>query len=119
MIDGAFQFSPLKERCLAQYRNPFAFFVRHYRRGVGGAWRLGLEHGKFCLGCSWALMLVMFGLGVGNVFWMAGLAGVMLLEKATLRGRLLVPLVGAVLSAWGAVVLVHPIWLPTVLLGAA
>jgi predicted metal-binding membrane protein len=119
LMGGAFQFTPLKERCLAQCRSPLAFFVRHYRRGVEGAWMLGVQHGKFCLGCCWALMLVMFGLGVGNVIWMAGLAGVMLLEKTALRGRQLVPVVGVVLMGWGALVLVHPAWLPTVLNGAA
>jgi predicted metal-binding membrane protein len=50
-LAGAFQFSPLKERCLKQCRSPFSFFVRHYRKGAGRAWRLGLRHGVFCLGC--------------------------------------------------------------------
>ena len=55
------------------------FFVRFYQRGVGPAWRLGLRHGQFCLGCCWALMLVMFGIGVGSVVWMAVLAGVIVI----------------------------------------
>jgi predicted metal-binding membrane protein len=55
--------------------------VRHYRRGMRGAWSLGVNHGKFCLGCCRALMLLMFGLGVGHLLWMAGLAGIMLLER--------------------------------------
>src|ERR1700686_71996 len=56
-----------KERCLKQCRSPLSFFVRYYRKGSGAAWRLGLRHGMFCLGCCWALMLVMFGLGVGSL----------------------------------------------------
>jgi predicted metal-binding membrane protein len=116
---GAFQFSPLKGRCLAQCRSPLGFLLRHYRRGTRGAWQLGLRHGRFCLGCCWALMLVMFGLGVGNVLWMAGLAGVMLLEKTSLYGHRLIPLVGAVMLAWGALVVAHPAWLPPLLAGAA
>lgn len=115
LLAGAFQFTSLKARCLTQCRAPFSFCARHYRRGRGGGWRLGLENGKICLGCSWALMLVMFGLGVGNVVWMAGLAGVMFLERTALGGHRLAPLVGAVLLTWGALVLAHPAWIPTAL----
>lgn len=116
---GSFQFSPLKQRCLAQCRSPFGFLQRYYRRGTERAWWLGVNHGGFCLGCCWALMLVMFGLGVGNVLWMAGMAGVMVLEKTAPRGHHLVPVVGVVLIGWGAMVLVHPGWLPAILTGAA
>jgi predicted metal-binding membrane protein len=105
---GAFQFSPIKERCLAECRSPIQFLWRHYRRGLGGAWNLGLRHGVFCLGCCWALMLVMFAVGVGSLAWMAGLTGVMLLEKTSRFGRRLVPVVGGLLMAWGALVLLRP-----------
>ena len=93
-IAGLFQFTPLKESCLKECRSPFGFFVRYYRRGAGHAWRLGLRHGLFCLGCCWALMLVMFGVGVGSLAWMLALAGVMVIEKVTRRGTLLSPVVG-------------------------
>jgi predicted metal-binding membrane protein len=119
VVGGVFQFTPLKERCLSECRSPFAFFVRHYRRSAQGAWRLGLKHGQFCLGCCWALMLVMFGLGVGSLVWMAGLAGVMLLERTALRGHQLVRAVGVVLVLWGLLVLWQPAWLPATLSGAA
>ena len=76
-IAGVFQFTPLKERCLTACRSPLTFFLRYYRAGVAPAWRLGLRHGMFCLGCCWALMLVMFGVGIGSLAWMAALAGVM------------------------------------------
>jgi predicted metal-binding membrane protein len=110
-IAGAFQFSPLKERCLTACRSPFSFFVRYYRKGVGAAWHLGLRHGGFCLGCCWALMLVMFGIGVGSLVWMAVLAGVMVVEKAVPGGQRLSPIIGVVLVLLAAMWLIHPAWL--------
>lgn len=117
ILAGAFQFSPLKERCLTACRNPVSFLWRHYGRGAGRAWNLGLRHGIFCLGCCWALMLVMFAVGVGSIAWMAGLTGVMTIEKTSRSGRRLVPAVGAALLLWGAVVLIHPTWLPAAMRG--
>lgn len=117
LVAGAFQFSPLKEQCLRACRHPGSFLMRHYRRGVGAAWALGVRHGLFCLGCCWALMLVMFGVGVGNLAGMALLTGVMLIEKTQPWGRRLVPAVGVTLLVWGALVLWQPAWLPGVLRG--
>jgi predicted metal-binding membrane protein len=111
MIAGAFQFSPLKQRCLTACRSPFSFFVRYYRKGGGAAWRLGLRHGAFCLGCCWALMLVMFGVGVGSLIWMAALAGVMVVEKTSPGGQRLSPIIGVVLVLLATLWLVHPTWL--------
>ena len=73
IVAGLFQFSPLKEACLRQCRNPGAFLIRHYRRGVDRAFMTGLWHGVFCLGCCWALMLVAFAMGMANLVWMAAL----------------------------------------------
>ena len=115
LLAGGFQFSPLKERCLRQCRSPFCFLSRHYRRGVGAAWGLGVRHGLFCLGCCWALMLVMVAVGVGHLAWMAALTGVMVVEKTSRHGRRLAPLVGVALLVWGVLVLAHPGWLPPVL----
>ena len=84
-IAGAFQFSSLKERCLRECRHPGAFLLQHYRRGKGAAFELGLRHGLFCLGCCWALMLVMVAVGAANLTWMALLTAVMVYEKT---GRL-------------------------------
>lgn len=104
-LAGAFQFSPLKERCLHECRHPALFLLRHYRRGLGAAWKLGVRHGLFCLGCCWALMLLMFAVGVSDLAWMAGLTGIMLLEKTWRHGRRLVPFVGVALLAYGGVIL--------------
>jgi predicted metal-binding membrane protein len=110
-IAGAFQFSPLKERCLSACRTPLSFFARHYREGAAPAWRLGVRHGLFCLGCCWALMLVMFGVGVGSLGWMAGLAGVMVIEKAIPGGRRIGPFVGVALLVLAVIWCLHPAWL--------
>ena len=104
---GAFQFSPLKERCLRECRHPLSFLLHHYGRGLRAAWELGVRHGLFCLGCCWALMLVMFAVGVGNLAWMAGLTGVMLVEKTARWGRRLVPVVGTALVTAGGLVLLR------------
>ena len=79
---GAFQFTDLKDRCLDQCRHPGPFLMRHYRRGAAGAYALGRRHGLFCMGCCWALMLLMVVAGVANLLWMAGLAAVTYYEKA-------------------------------------
>ncbi|WP_341358410.1 DUF2182 domain-containing protein [Georgenia sp. M64] len=101
---GLFQLSPLKERCLTECRSPSAFLWSHYRRGVGGAWHTGLRHAAYCLGCCWALMLVMFAVGMGNLVAMAALTGVMLIERTHPRGRRLVPVVAVALVVAGAFV---------------
>ncbi len=84
-LAGLFQFSNLKDRCLRECRHPGPFLLRHYRRGPGAAVELGLRHGLFCLGCCWALMLLMFAVGVANLTWMAVLTALMVYEKT---GRL-------------------------------
>ena len=114
---GAFQFSALKDACLDECRHPAVFLMREYRRGTGAAFRLGRDHGVFCLGCCWALMLVMFAAGFANLAWMAVLAAVMAYEKIGRHGRALTPVLGLALAGWGAVVLAHPAWLPPALGG--
>jgi len=114
---GAFQFTALKDACLHECRHPGVFLTRKYRRGAGAAFRLGRDHGVFCLGCCWALMLVMFAAGFANLAWMAVLAAVMAYEKIGRHGRALTPVLGIALAGWGAVVLAHPAWLPAALGG--
>jgi predicted metal-binding membrane protein len=117
LLAGWFQFSRLKERCLEQCRHPASFLIRWYRHGLGPAWSLGVRHGLFCLGCCWALMLLMFAVGVAGVAWMALLTGVMLIEKTARWGKRLVPVVGLLLLLWGNLVLFQPGWLPTAFRG--
>jgi predicted metal-binding membrane protein len=117
LVAGAFQFSSLKERCLDACRTPVQFIRRFYDRGLPAAWRLGVRHGLFCLGCCWALMLTMFAVGVGSLAWMVGLTGIMLIEKTSPHGRRLAPVVGSALLLWGALILLQPAWLPAAFSG--
>ena len=110
-IAGSFQLSPLKQHCLKENRNPFSFFEHYFRSGVGSSWYLGLRHGIVCLGSCWALMLVMFGIGVGSIVWMAVLTGMIVVEKTYPGGQRLSPLLGIVLFLLAAIWLVHPAWL--------
>jgi predicted metal-binding membrane protein len=102
MLAGAFQFTSLKEACLRSCRHPASFMHRHYRRGAGGAFRLGTRHGLFCVGCCWALMLVMFAVGVASLIWMALLTALMVHEKTRHAGARTVPLSGVTLLALGS-----------------
>jgi predicted metal-binding membrane protein len=111
---GAFQLSPLKDACLKQCRNPGAFLLAHYRRGVAGGFALGRDHGLFCLGCCWALMLVSFAAGVANLAWMAIMTLIMVIEKTGPRGDRGVVPIGLSLIALGCLVAFHPSWLPAI-----
>jgi len=82
LLAGLYQLTPLKQACLTLCRNPLAFFIGHWREGVGGAFAMGLHHGAVCIGCCWALMALMFVAGAMNLAWMAALGLAMLLEKA-------------------------------------
>jgi hypothetical protein len=86
-LAGVFQFSSLKDRCLTECRHPVAYLLRHYRRGPRAAFHLGWGHGLDCLGRCWALMLVMFSVGVADLGWMAALAGLMAYEKLGRHGK--------------------------------
>src|SRR5438874_6419934 len=100
---GAFQFSALKYRCLERCRTPFAFINErwHGRRPAYEAFRIGFDHGVFCVGCCWALMLVMFVVGMGSLGWMLLLAAAMAAEKNLPWGRRLRTPIGLGLIAWG------------------
>jgi predicted metal-binding membrane protein len=100
-VAGIGQLSGLTERCLDACRNPLHMLLRYYERGVGAAWRVGLRHALFCLGCCWPLMLVAFGVGVGSLPLMLALAMVMLVAKVAPHGRRILRPVGVALIAGG------------------
>ncbi len=99
---GVFQWTPLKYACLAHCRSPIGFLMTDWQEGTGGALRMGLKHGSFCLGCCWALMALLFVLGVMNLVWIAALAGFVLLEKAAPAGHWISRGTGLLLVGWAA-----------------
>ncbi|HET8995282.1 MAG TPA: DUF2182 domain-containing protein [Acetobacteraceae bacterium] len=98
---GMFQFTALKDRCLAKCRTPLAFFLAEWRDGTSGALRLGLRHGGYCVVCCWALMAVLFVAGAMNLLWMAVLTLVLLVEKLAPPKWRISTLSGVALIGWG------------------
>lgn len=78
---GVYQWMPLKSACLSKCRTPLAFFMANWRDGRSGAFRLGVRHGGYCIGCCWALMAVMFVVGAMSLAWMGLIMLVVLSEK--------------------------------------
>ncbi len=104
---GIFQFTPFKHSCLAHCRAPLEFIMAQWREGSAGALRMGLEHGLYCTGCCWALMCLLFVLGVMNIYWIAALTLLVGLEKIIPRGFRLSAATGLMLAAWGVAVIVR------------
>jgi predicted metal-binding membrane protein len=102
---GLYQFTSLKHKCLEKCRSPLSFIMENWRgrRGEDDAFRLGIRHGLFCVGCCWSLMLLMFVVSIGNLGWMLVLAVVMAVEKNIPWGRRLSAPLGALLLLGGAV----------------
>jgi predicted metal-binding membrane protein len=107
-LAGAFQFSSLKDACLRECRNPASYLLRHYRRGIRQAFRIGRGHGLYCLGCCWAFMLLGFAAGVVSLSWMAALTVVMVFEKTGRGGDRGARPIGVALLALAALVLAYP-----------
>jgi len=103
---GLYQWSPAKEVCLAKCQSPIHFITGHWRPGRLGALRMGIAHGLYCLGCCWALMLLLFVGGVMNLLWVALVAAFVLVEKLMPYGRLTGRIAGLGLAAAGLYVLV-------------
>jgi len=99
---GVYQLTPIKHACLRRCRSPLAFLSTHWRQGARGALRTGLLHGAFCVGCCWFLMGLMFFGGVMNLYWIAGLAVLVLFEKTVPAGHWLGYATGVALLVWGA-----------------
>jgi len=115
VLAGLYQFTRWKETCLRACRTPLTFLMTHdFGTGSIGAGRLGISHGLYCLGCCWALMTVLFVVGLMNLSWMAAIAVVFLAEKNWRHGVGLTKFVGVGLVVFGIVVLAHPVLLDSV-----
>jgi predicted metal-binding membrane protein len=109
VLAGIYQFTRWKELCLRACRTPLTFMITHdFGTGPFGAFRVGTSHGLYCLGCCWALMAVLFVVGLMNLAWMAAIAIVFLLEKNWRHGVGLTRVVGVGVLLFGIAVLAHP-----------
>jgi predicted metal-binding membrane protein len=106
MLAGVYQFTPLKYQCLDKCRSPMSFIAGHWtgRHEQMQAFRLGVDHGVFCVGCCWSLMLLMFAVGAGSVGWMLVLGTLMAIEKNVSWGRRFSKPLGVVLLTSGVII---------------
>jgi predicted metal-binding membrane protein len=101
VLAGIFQFTPFKQSCLIRCRAPLEFVTTRWREGWSGALTMGLEHGLFCTGCCWALMALLFVLGVMNLLWIGLLTILIGLEKILPRQLMVSRGTGVLLTIWG------------------
>ena len=101
---GVFQFTPFKQACLRRCRSPMGFLLTEWREGTLGAWRMGLRHGSYCLGCCWALMALLFVAGVMNLLWVGTLAIFVAAEKLLPWGHRLSHAAGVAMVVTGCCV---------------
>jgi predicted metal-binding membrane protein len=108
VVAGAYQLTPVKTACLSHCRSPLGFLITNWRNGAVGAFRIGWRHGVYCLGCCWALMMVLFAVGVMNLTWVAMLACFVLIEKLGPAGLIVSRVAAAMLVVLGLVVMLRP-----------
>lgn len=109
MVAGLYQFTPWKAVCLRACRSPLGFILTHdFKTGVRGAWRAGLTHGAYCIGCCWALMSVLFVMGLMNLVWMALITILFIAEKNWRYGGGLIFIVGPALALIGLLIVANP-----------
>lgn len=111
-LAAVYQFTPLKDACLKACRHPGIYLMRNYRRGPLNGLRIGFGHALYCLGCCWALMLVMFAAGVAHLAWMGVLATIMFVEKTAPVGNRIVAPVGVALLVLAGIALLAPTAVP-------
>jgi predicted metal-binding membrane protein len=100
-LAGLYELTPLKSVCLRHCRSPMHFVLGGWRDGVRGAIRMGAEHGAYCVGCCWGLMLVLFALGVMSLFWMAVVAALIFAQKVLPYGDRLARVFAVAFVAFG------------------
>jgi len=115
VLAGLYQLSPLKHSCLSKCRTPMNFILSSWREGYGGAFRMGLEHGLYCLGCCWLLFIILFPLGVMNVAAMAVITLLIFAEKSLYVGPQIAKIAAVMLIVYGILVVFMPEMLPIML----
>lgn len=113
VLAGLYQLSPLKRSCLSKCRTPLDFILGSWRDGYVGSFRMGLEHGAYCLGCCWLLFVILFPLGVMNIGAMVAITLLIFAEKSLPRGGNIAQVAAVALVAYGALVVSVPDALPT------
>jgi predicted metal-binding membrane protein len=108
VLAGLYELTPLKEICLRHCRSPMHFVVGGWRDGAGGALRMGVEHGAYCLGCCWGLMLVLFAVGVMSILWMAIIAMLIFAQKVLPYGAKLSRVFAVAFVAFGIWIAASP-----------
>ena len=98
---GAYQFTPIKNVCLKNCQSPLGFIMGNWQEGKLGAFVMGLQHGLYCVGCCWILMLLLFVAGVMNLLWISIIAIFIFMEKLAPLSNLLSRIAGALFVAWG------------------
>jgi predicted metal-binding membrane protein len=111
IVAGLYQWTPLKDACLSNCQSPFAFILSRggFRGDAAGSVSLGWRHGLYCVGCCWALMALLFVLGIMSLFWIAALAILVLLEKVIPSGRIIARIAGMAFISAGGWMLIHPV----------
>ena len=105
IISGAYQFSPLKSKCLGYCESPMSFFMRRWKGGASGALKMGIFHGIYCLGCCWPYFLLMVALGWMNLLWMGLFSGIIFAEKMWRNGIWIARIAGIGLAVVGVLML--------------
>ena len=108
VVAGAFQLSPLKQVCLRRCRSPLSFLLGHWRAGWRGSLALGWAHAVYCLGCCWALMVVLVAAGAMGLAWVLLVAAVVAAEKMLPGGEWIARITGVALVALGVTIAVRP-----------
>jgi len=109
IISGAYQFSPLKKRCIGYCESPLSFFMRRWKSGKRGAFKMGIYHGLYCIGCCWPYFLLMMSLGWINLVWMGLFSLIIFAEKIWSRGLLAARMGGIIFMTFGLFIIIFAI----------
>ena len=105
---GLYQLTPLKQRCLSHCRSPLAFVLHHWRPGMGGAWRMGIDHGVYCVGCCWVLFVLLVAVGLASLPWMGLITLIVCAEKLLPGGKAITASIAVFLVGSGLLTLARP-----------